>query len=68
MTLSVERIEKVQLINREGAVVYSVCNTAGQGTGALTMNTAPEQNPVITEAVRKTVNDYGETLRKLSNE
>jgi len=61
-------IEKIEVVSVSGDVVYTLSSSNGQGTGTLVMSPGPAQNPVVTEAVRKTIADYGDTLRKLSNE
>jgi hypothetical protein len=67
MTLPNETIDRIQVLDQEGRVLLSICNGA-QTVGTLTIGNGPENNWRVTEAVRRTVVEYGETLRKLSNE
>jgi hypothetical protein len=67
MTQLDDRIDRIQIMDLNGNVLFSVCNGA-QTVGTITMNSGPENNSLVTEAVRRTVVEYGETLRKLSNE
>jgi hypothetical protein len=67
MTLMIDRVERVELLNMTGEVVYTVANI-GEGTATLMIDSGPPQTPVVTAGVQKAIADYGETLRKLSNE
>ena len=67
MTISVDNIERVQFVDAEGRVLCSVFNGPSV-IGTVTINSEPESNSKVTEGVRRTVIEYGETLRKLSNE
>jgi hypothetical protein len=66
MTLD-NTIDRIQILDPEGRVLLSICNGA-QTVGTITIGNGPENNSLVTEAVRRTVVEYGETLRKLSNE
>ena len=66
MKLSVNSIEQIE-VQIAGRVVMSV-HSATPGFGTFNLSTAPEENAIITEAVRRTICEYGDTLRKLSNE
>ncbi|MBI1954783.1 MAG: hypothetical protein HYS38_00145 [Acidobacteria bacterium] len=76
MTLKIRRIDAVE-VRLAGKVLFRVQSGAPEIVDTFNVNSEPAQNaialkaragPSIIEAVRRTVNEYEETLRRLSDE
>jgi hypothetical protein len=63
----IQIVDKIRFLDTDGREVFSVCNGSPE-IGTITIDSGPANNSVVTEAVRRTVREYGETLRQLSNE
>jgi hypothetical protein len=63
----IQSVDKIRFLDTNGREVFSVCN-ASLAIGTITIGSGPPNNSIVTEAVRRTVREYGETLRQLSNE